>query len=460
MSRREWSLRGRLLVWLLTPLILLGAFLLVDGFRGARGAVDRAYDALIAASALAIADRVVVTDGTLDIDLPYVALEMLASQADDRVFYRISDPRGHFVTGYRDLPQPVDDAPANPWFYDSSYRGDEVRVVQLTQPISGQGMAGEFTVEVAQTRGERDLLARELATGTAIRLMVMILLVALVTWFGIRVGLEPLKELRTQIRRRSPHDLRPLNVDVPREVRDVVGAVDTLMTRLASSLASMERFIADAAHQLRTPLSALQTQVETALRSNEPSSLRSSVERLQAITWRTSRLATQLLSHARSTADTATLTMAPVALGELAADVARSRVPAALRKYIDLGFEGDDAETAIRGDEILLREGIGNLVDNALKYCPAKAHVTVRIRRRDDLGCVIVEVEDDGPGIPVQERHRVLERFYRVPGTGQEGSGLGLSIVSAVAERHGGTVSLHDGTDGGLLVRVRFPAAK
>ncbi len=461
--RREWSLRRRLLLWLLIPLLILGALLLFDAFRAARNAADQAYDKLIAASALAIADRVVATDGGLDIDLPYVALEMLATPADDRVFYRISDSDGAFVTGYQDLPQPSIDQPdeaEDPVFYDSNYRGEEIRVVLLTQPITGPGIGGRFGVQIAQTRGERDLLAHQLAAATGIRLFVMILVVGLITWFGIRFGLSPLERLRAAVRRRSPQDLRPLEVEVPGEVRDLVGAIDTLMRRLAGTLASMERFIADAAHQLRTPLAALQAQVATALREKDSSALRSEIEKLQAITWRTSRLATQLLSDARSTADPASSPRSRVHLASLAADVTRAHVPTALLKNIDLGFEGADCPDQISGDDVLLRETVTNLVDNALQYCPENSQVTVRIGPGVHKGELVLEVEDNGPGIAAAQRGLVLERFYRVPGTGKEGSGLGLSIARSAVERHGGSIGLHDGSEGGLLVRLIFPTLK
>ena len=269
MQNRKWSLRRRLMLLLLVPLLVVGVILLLDAYRSARIAADRAHDRLIAGSALAIADRVAVSDGTLDIDLPYVAFEMLATSAHDRVFYRITDTRGAFVTGYPDLQEPGGRMPEqdnSPLFYDTKFRGEEVRVVLLKQAVTGPGSRGQFSVQVAQTRGERDLLTRELAVGTGVRLLLMIVLVALITWFGTRLGLKPLARLRAEIRQRSPQDLRPLNVEVPREVRDLVSAIDTLMRRLERSLASMEQFIADAAHQLRAPLAALQTQVETALR--------------------------------------------------------------------------------------------------------------------------------------------------------------------------------------------------
>jgi len=457
-ERSGWSLRRRLLAWLLGPVLLVSAGLLLDAYRGARQAADRAYDALIAASALAIADRVVGAEAGLDVDLPYVALEMLRTPAEDRVFYGITGPGGEFVTGYRDIPLPSGgELPQgyDPIFYDAQYRGQTVRVALLTRPVVSRGFSGRYSVQVAQTRGERELLARSLALGTAGRLLALILLVALITWLGIRLGLEPLERLRREVRRRSTQDLSPLQVEVPREVRELVGAIDSLMARLDRSLRIMEQFISDAAHQLRGPLAALHTQVEVALRESDPDLLRRAVASLQATTWRTSRLARQLLSQARASSETAAGRRSPVDLAELAAEVTREHVPAALVKQIDLGYEGASS-AAISADPVLLRELLKNLIDNALRYCPERATVTVRVLEGSTLARVVMEVEDDGPGIPASERQRVFERFYRIEGRTEEGSGLGLSIVSEVAEGFGGRVSLHQSRSGGLLVRVVF----
>lgn len=457
-----WSLRRRLLFWLLVPVLLVSAALLLDAYRGARRAADQAYDGLIAASALAIADRVVAVGDRLNVDIPYVALAMLRTPSQDRVFYGIQGPGEVFVTGYSDLPPPPGGPRADfydPVFYDAEYRGEVVRVGLLARPVTGRGLSGYFTVQVAQTRGERDRLARELAFGTAWRLLSLIVLVALITWLGVRFALVPLERLGAEIRRRSPPDLSPLQVPVPREVSDLVWAIDSLMARLERNRKAMERFISDAAHQLRTPLAALHTQVELALQQHDEVELRRSVGRLQAVTWRTSRLARQLLSQARASSDAAAVRREPLDLARLAAEVTRDLVPAALVKSIDLGYEGIDS-APLTGDPVMLGELTANLIDNALRYCPEGSTVTVRVRRENSPERTVLEVEDDGPGIPEAERERVFERFHRAAVSGVEGSGLGLAIARDVAQRLGGEVSLHTADSGGLLVRVVFPSAE
>jgi two-component system sensor histidine kinase TctE len=462
-ARGIWSLRRRLMIWLLVPMLLVGTALFFEAYRSAREAADRAYDRVIAASVLAIADRVVTADGALDVDLPYVALEMLSTEDNDRVFYRVAEPDGALVTGYADLPPPPDGrlpAEDDPFFYDAVYRGDVVRVGALTQPITGPGASGRFAVQVAQTRGQRDRLVRELATATATRFLVLVVLIGLATWLGVRFGLSPLARLQAALRQRSSHDLRPLDIAVPREVRDVVAAIDDLMARLAKTLQVMERFISDAAHQLRTPLAALNTQLDLALRERDPQVLHESLLALRRSTWRTSRLARQLLNLARSNADSNGETDESLDFAALVADVTRELVPTALEKDIDLGFEQTGLQARVCADPVLLHELVTNLVDNAVHYCPTGARVTARVCTDPQAERVRLEVEDNGPGIPVAERPRVLERFYRISGMNQEGSGLGLAIVRDVAERYGGTVDLCESDSGGLLVRIDLPWAR
>ena len=459
MSQANWSLRRRLLVWLLAPLVLLSALMLVQAFYSAREAADKAYDRLLLASALAIADRVVVENGELDVDLPYVALEMLSTTAQDRVFYRVVGPGDAFITGYSDLPSLPDGvAPADgaPVFFDATYRGDRVRIAALAQPVTTAEVSGRYLVQVAQTRGERDRLTRELVLGSASQLLLLLAVVVLVSWLAIRRGLAPLARLQGAIMARSPDDLRPLDQEVPKEVRHLVGAINDLLGRLGATLGGMQRFIADASHQLRTPLAALQTQTEVALREPDPGAVREALERLQQSTRRTSRLANQLLSLARATPQPPHA-HSPVDLARLAKSVATDAASTAVERDIDLGFELDQGPHRVVGDEVLLGELMRNLVDNALRYCPAGARVTVRVRRGE---AICFEVEDDGPGVPPSERERVFERFYRTPGSAADGCGLGLAIVREIAQSHGGTVELCDGRDGdGLLVRVALAPA-
>ena len=451
------SLRGRLTLGLLLPLVALSLPLLAEAYLSARESANRAFDRALRGSALAIAERVVVSDGELEVDLPYVALEMLASTAQDRVFYRVSGPDDAFITGYEDLPPPKPRAEDGTAFYDDHVRGETVRVAAYTSTLSDGERALGFTVQVAETVSAREVLAAELMVRSATRLLILIAVGAVIVWFAVGRGLAPLARLAGAVSRRSEHDLSPLSEDAPAEAEPLRAAINALMRRLGDNIAGMQRFIDDASHQLRTPLAAVKTHVELALDEQDPVARQRMLERLRRETEHSNRLAEQLLSLARSSPGArANGRREPVDLVRLAGEVCAEWVPRALAAGVDLGFERGEGEAVLSGDPRLLEELLGNLIDNAVAYAPSGATTTVRVRREG--AAVRLEVEDDGPGIPLAERARVLERFYRLPGSPGGGCGLGLAIVTEIAAGLGGEVMLEDGAGGrGLRVAVRLP---
>jgi two-component system sensor histidine kinase TctE len=313
------------------------------------------------------------------------------------------------------------------------------------------------TVLVAETRVKRDRLVRQaLLSHTAPE--VAFLAVALgVVWFGVARGLAPLEKLRAELAARSHRDLRPVpELQAPEEVRPLVRELNNLFARLAGSIEAQQRFVADAAHQLRTPLAALQAQVEAARRQQVPAELASTLDRLVAATRRTAHLARQLLTLAAvEPAAERPFSPEPVDLSQLLQESVAEWVRRADAERIDLGFELGTAP--VSGEPLLLRELAGNLVENALSYAPVGSDVTLRTGRCGDIA--FLEVEDNGPGIPESERERVFERFHRVKGTPGEGSGLGLAIVREIAHRHGAAVSIGVPPLGrGTSVRIELPA--
>ena len=274
-------------------------------------------------------------------------------------------------------------------------------------------------------------------------------------WYGIRRSLKPLERLREEIASRSPVDLRPVvEEDKPQEIRPLVGALNQLLTRLNRAIDGQKRFIANAAHQLRTPLAGLKTHAELARRDPGQSDMRALLDMIAGETERTSHLVNQLLTLARTEPGAGPAAVRdPVNVREVANRAVQSWVPKALGKNIDLGFELEDGW--ILGDALLLRELLANLVDNAIAYTDPGGAVTVRTRLAD--GGVCLEVEDNGIGIPESERPHVFERFYKVTGTGGEGCGLGLAIVSEIADRHEAQVQISTPSQGrGTCMRVVF----
>ena len=446
------SLRRHLTYWLIGPLLLLvvaGSFV---SYRIALSAATKAYDSALLDPVLAIASHLRLTDGRLELDLPSIAIEALRIDTEDRVYYHVLGPNGELIAGTPRLPAPPERlTPEEHVFYDARLEGERVRIAARAVKVE----PGIAIVQVAETLVKRDKLVLELLFASTVPQLLIAFVAVVLFWLGIGQGLRPLDRLRDEIAARSPRDLRPVSEqDKPQEVRSLVSALNRLLSRLNAAIESQQRFIANAAHQLRTPLAGLKTHAELARRQPSTAEMSSLLEMIAGETQRTSHLVNQLLTLARAEPGETLSGSQPVNLHETISRDLRDWVQRALGKNIDLGFELDDAWTL--GEPLLLRELAANLLHNALAYTQAGGSVTVRTRARD--GESVLEVEDNGPGIPEAEREKVFERFYRVAATGGEGCGLGLSIVSEIAERHSGRIELSRPAGGrGTLIRVFFP---
>jgi two-component system, OmpR family, sensor histidine kinase TctE len=310
---------------------------------------------------------------------------------------------------------------------------------------------------VARSRASREQLARSILVDTALPLSLLIALMSMIVWAGIRAGLAPLARMRALVEDRAPNDLAPLELQsAPREVHALAKAINTLLAAVHESVSVQRRFISDAAHQLRTPLAGLKSQTELALNETADPALQARLQRVRESATRSAHLVNQLLTLARAEPESAAAQgRARVDLLRLAGEVTAEWVPKARQAGIDLGFEdGDGSLVVVSGNALLLREAIANLIDNAIRYAGRGASVTVRARA---LGPdAQIEVEDDGPGIAPADRERVFERFARATMQG-DGCGLGLAIVREIAQRHGGQVSLEGAAPKGLRVLLRLP---
>ena len=446
-----WSIRRRILAWLFLAMALVFSANLVSSYYNNIEAADRAFDRLLLASASAIAERTVLQRDGLQVDIPYVALDMLASTAQDRVFYAVSAPDGTVVTGYEDLPLPKETS-NDPVFYNAIYKQVPVRIVALRSFVTGRDISGYTTIQIAQTRGDRDGLAQSLLRQSAQWMLVIAIVGAITAWIGVSIGLRPLARLRDALGRRSPDDVRPILHDVPMEFRPLVGAVNGMLFRLDGGLSSMRNFISDASHQLKTPLASLLAQSEMALRETDPDGVHEALIKVNKSAQRTSRLAQQLLSHASATE--ISQNVVEFNLVQLAQETIEILLPQAHVKNIDLGYEGDQ-EIIMLGDRTLIGEMILNLADNAIKYSPPGSVVTLGGRKLQ--GSVSLSVEDNGPGIPEKDRQNVFERFVRLHSSSADGCGLGLAIVREIATQHDAIVVLGQAPEKGLRIDVTFP---
>ena len=452
------TLRRQVLAWVSIPLGILWLVSAYSSYDIAQRFVNGAYDRALLESALDIGRQVRVLRGRVYVDLPEVVVQMLRSRESGQVFYLVTGPDNEYITGEPDL-RPAQTTPSGQAaYFNDSYRGQPIRVVAIKLPVETEEVHGLVTIQVAETLSPRTDLLREVLVRMALPQTLLAILAGAVLWFAVGRGLAPLSNLRREIEQRSHRDLSALSVThVPAELRPLVESTNALLHRLSTVLSAQQRFIADAAHQLRTPIAGLRTQTELARRQTSPADTEAALAQLQTAAERTTHLVNQLLSLARAEPSTEhPQPMSKLDLSELAREVTTEHVPRALACNLDLGFEGSDEPQPLSGDAFLLREMLGNLIDNAIRYTPPGGHVTVRLTRAQDQ--LQLSVEDNGAGIPEAERDAVLERFHRVLGTGVEGAGLGLAIVREIVMRHGGEIHMLPGRDNrGTLAQITLP---
>ena len=471
------SLRNQLLRWLILPLVALVALNAVSLYRDALEAADVAYDRSLLSSTRALAERVSIRDGKVVANVPYVALDSFETDTLGRIFYKVTGLEGETVSGYGDLPAVpknvprTDLYPALVRFYHADYNGEPVRIAALLQPVYDDSMRGIALIQVGETLDARHALSRRILVNTLLRQALLVLAVATLVWFAVRLVLRPLMRLKNEVETRALSDLS--NIDqalVHKEVRPLVAAMNGTMARMQDLIASQRRFIADASHQLRTPLAVLKTQAELALRENDAEAMRAIVGSIAGTTDSAIQLANRLLTLARIEHGSGSAVQAPVSLAAVAGQVGLELALPAVQKGIDLALEaGEGEDTTVMGQELLLHELVSNLVDNAIRYTPPGGSVLVRVGRQvsqqgEESGAgVLLEVTDSGPGIAPAEYDKVLTPFYRSQATLEAnpgGTGLGLAIVRDIAAMHGATLALAGAeSGGGLKVSLVFSAA-
>lgn len=453
-------LRWKLLVWLLVPLIsLFAARSAYTYFVSAPELSTRVYDRALEGLARSLTNHVAYDrDGIPSLSLPDMASQILLSDDNDEIFFSVRDSAGRILAGNGQLLPPgnYSNIHRHAVFFDGSVNGKSVRGVTLSLVPSAAWPGRFVTISFAETLNKRKLLINEIFNSSLLPQAMLILLAPFVVWIGISKGLLPLSVLQRDLAQRSHLDLRPVDASLaPDEIRPVIDTVNDLMMRLKQVLDGQSRFAADAAHQLRTPLAGLKAQLELVARQISLEDVRAELRPLTTGCDRMCRLVNQLLVLARNDPDSGSAKeFESVDLNTLLAEVTKEWVSEAYRKKIDLGFAGESSSPTVMGDPQRIRELVSNLIDNAIRYTPEGGRVTVRVTANPPT----LIVEDDGDGIPPEERQRVFERFYRVLGSRADGSGLGLAIVREIALAHQAIVQLDANANGkGTVAQVIFP---
>jgi len=454
-KREQRSLFGEILDWMLTPLLLLWPISLALTWLVAQGLANKPFDRAMVYNVQALAQQVKLgPDKRVQFNLPQPASELLRADETDLVYYQVRGANNEHLSGDRDVPLPPADEDKGSSYEvhirDDEMRGLEVRVAYTWIRLDADGKRPAL-VQVAETREKRSVLAAEIIKGVMLPQFALLPLAVLLVWLALVRGIKPLSELEERIRARKPDDLSPLDDKaVPMEVAPLVLSVNDLLERLKDSIVTQKRFLADAAHQLKTPLAGLRMQADLAQRSgSSEEDLKKSLQQIGRASVQATHTVNQLLSLARAEGGGASVPQQACDMVRLVSDVLQDSLPRAMDKGLDLGYEGVDADTPgvkVLGNPILLKEMVRNLVENAIHYTPSTAErpgvITVRVLVDPYSKALVLQVEDNGPGIPLPERDMVFQPFYRALGTNVDGSGLGLPIVKEIAQQHGATISI------------------
>jgi len=438
----ERSIFGEILDWMLAPLLFFWPISIALTYHFSESLANLPYDQMLREQLVAMARG--VAPGKLPVP----------SSGSGIVALRLVDAQGRTLAGAEGLPaSPQANWPADIGFRDEEYRGQTLRLAEIRIP----GQEGQLLV-AGETREKRARLAYNIIVYVIVPQFFLIPLAVVLLWFGLKRGLGPLARLRDVLGARDSADLSPIATrSVPEELEPLVDSFNAMLRRMQRNVDSQHRFIADAAHQIRTPLAGLKTQAQLAMRETDPEALRHALGLIANSVDRATRLAHQLLTLARTeSGEIGQQKFAVIDLDQLLREGIEGWVMRALERQIDLGYD-PRGEALVRGSDFLLRELINNLVDNALRYTPPGGTVTGRATHNGEF--IVLEIEDSGIGISLEQAELVFERFYRVDNANTEGSGLGLAIVREIATLHEAYAALRPNPKGqGAVARVVFRA--
>ncbi len=460
MQKTQPSLRRKLLSWLVPLLLLL---ILVDStilFKLSINKLEKELDTDLLSSAKDIS-RFLADFGNTPTSIHSLdnATKYFLNDEIDKILYSITDQQGQLLSGNMALQRATMTKAISTghYFYYATIANERYRVVHAVFNIHNPQGVQTFTIQIAGTQEWRETLTNTIFIGIVVPQLLLALLSFLIIWFGVKKGLAPLDALQNAVSKRSEKNLSPIDIpNVPEEVYLVANSVNNLMKQLQNLILGQNRFIADAAHQLRTPLAGAQAQLELAELETDPAVLKSILLKVHQSLDRLLHTVNQLLILAKSQPEAAsTIQMIPLDLNLISKEVAIEMAPTAIQKKIDLGFEPSTISAMIKGNAERLKELLYNLLDNAIRYTQIGGRVTISINVTDaDVELIIL---DNGPGIGATERDKIFDRFHRIIGTGQDGSGLGLAIVKEIAKLHGADITVADeSANKGLQVVVSF----
>ncbi len=459
MPRKAHSLQKEILLRLFIPLLLFMSVETVLSYFVTLHYVNSAYDRWLLDSAKSLAQEIKVQQGQFIVELPPAALEMFRWDDTDKTYFKIISTQQGLMAGDKQVPemQIQEESWTQEYYFDAKMRDEPVRVVLMV--IKTHSNAESIYVYVAETLKKRRTMMWDILLADLLPQTLLVIFVSIYLRLGIKTGLKPLHTLANEIAQRSSRDLRPIpEAQVFTEVRVLISTINDLLGRLASAIATQQRFISNAAHQLRTPLAGLKLQAERALRAEDITAMQPALEHIQNSADRMSHLTSQLLILARTEPISGSYELINVNLTEIVRQACMQSVPKAWQRKIELSFDGPSEAVIVQGDAILLGELLSNLIDNAIIYGREHGSILVALTPHPTPALSVI---DDGIGIPEHESEKIFERFYRIAGSHGQGCGLGLAIVKEIADLHKAQISLtRISPEGGTRVDLCFPGAE
>ncbi|MEB0140535.1 MULTISPECIES: sensor histidine kinase [unclassified Undibacterium] len=463
------SLFGEILDWMLAPLLLLWPMSIAITYLVAKSIANQPFDRALEDKVLVLSQQVKASESLTIGPLNKIARDILRADDLDNLFFQLRS-NGTIIDGDKEIPLPdEEDKPANGGIQLRTFNlhGIDLRVAYayVERRIGATHESQQILIQVGETLEKRAVLANEIIKGVVLPQFIILPVALALVWFALSRGLSPLAELQQRIRLRRPDDLSPIDArSVPEEITPLVTSLNDMLARVALTIDSQKRFIADAAHQMKTPLAGMRMQSELALRQTDQAEIHRSLLQLSTSSEAATRLINQLLTMARAeNQSSASQARELINLNELAMHTVRDWIPASFAKKIDLGFEQPDFAINLFAYPVMLREMLSNLIDNAIRYTPSGHSVTVRVALNEEQALALLEVEDNGPGIVEAERERVFQRFYRILGSNVQGSGLGLAIVREIVQQHAAHIVISDNPNHqdsdfpGCTFRIAFP---
>jgi two-component system sensor histidine kinase TctE len=459
-ERHERSLAVTLGFWIVPAIIAAMASTLWFSATTIQEMADSAYDRSLAGAVRAVDANISTESGGVGVELPYNLFEFFQLTAQGAVYFNVSTSDGLVQIGDVLLPKTPDLERGQLRFHDGVYVGQDIRIGALQRPLDAKNPDGvQITIQVAETKVSRSSFQNELIMRAILRDLLVVVILALLIALGVVKALKPLHSLRAAIDAREPEDLKPVAVaSLPIEVRPLVEAMNGLMQKTVEEATQQRRFLDDASHQLRTPMTILRTQIDYALHQRDADEVRTTLRSSKDVLERSIRTTNQLLAlaKARTSQGTDIYPQDVISLSETIADTIRMLWPRIRSRKMDCALEATDSKIAVRVNEGLLREALVNIIDNAVTYAPEQSLISVSLRTGRDVA--IIDVMDEGPGMTEDEIRHAGTRF-RSGGHVSSGSGLGLAIALTVARANGGTMTVLNRQDqNGLIVRISLPA--